>query len=61
MEAHGGSNSRAAVLWTSAIFDGRAEITGEGRGQRIHYMDSGKSYKYSDPEEKVRAELFAEA
>ena len=43
-----------------AIADGHAEITGEGRTQRIHYIDADHSERYSDPEEKVRAELWAE-
>ena len=43
-----------------AIADGHAEIASEGRGQRIRYEAADKSYKYSDPEEQVRAELWAE-
>ena len=43
-----------------AITDGQAEITGEGRTQRIHYSHEAHSERYSDPEEKVRAELWAE-
>ena len=43
-----------------AIADGQAEITGEGRNERIHYIAADHSERYSDPEEKVRAELWAE-
>ena len=43
-----------------AIADGHAEITGEGRSQRIRYVAAGRSERWSDPEEKVRAELWAE-
>ena len=43
-----------------ALDDGHAEITGEGRNERIHYVAAGRSERWSDPEEKVRAELWAE-
>ena len=43
-----------------AIANGHAEITGEGRSQRIRYVAAGRSERWSDPEEKVRAELWAE-
>ena len=43
-----------------ALADGHAEITGEGRNERIHYISAGHSERWSDPEEKVRAELWAE-
>ena len=43
-----------------AILDGLAEISGEGRGARILYADAGRSERWSDPEEKIRAELWAE-
>lgn len=39
---------------------GQAEITGEGRNERIRYIAAGHSERWSDPEEKVRAELWAE-
>ena len=40
--------------------DGHAEIVGEGRNERIHYIVAGHSERWSDPEEKVRAEFWAE-
>ena len=43
-----------------AIADGHAEITGEGRGERIRYIAAGHSERWADPEEKVRAELWVE-
>ena len=43
-----------------AITDGHAKITGEGKMQRIHYLAAAHSERWSDPEEKVRAESWAE-
>ena len=43
-----------------ALADGHAEITGEGRNERIRYTAAGHSERWTDPEEKVRAELWAE-
>ena len=43
-----------------ALADGHAEITSEARTQRIHYVAADRSERYADPEEKVRAELWAE-
>ena len=43
-----------------AIADGHAELIGEGRTQRIRYIAADHSERWSDPEEKVRAELWAE-
>lgn len=43
-----------------AIEDGHAKLTGEGKTQRIHYIAADHSERYSDPEEKVRAEFWAE-
>ncbi len=43
-----------------AIADGYAENTGEGRNERIRYIPAGHSERWADPEEKVRAELWAE-
>ena len=43
-----------------AIQDGRATLSGEGRSERIHYVAVNHSERWSDPEEKVRAELWAE-
>ncbi len=43
-----------------ALDDGHAEITGGGRNERIHYIAAEHSERWSDPEEKVRAEFWAE-
>ena len=43
-----------------ALNDGHVEITGEGRIERIRYVAADHSERWSDPEEKVRAELWAE-
>ena len=43
-----------------AIQDGHAEIVGEGRNERIRYIAAAHSERCSDPEEKVRAEFWAE-
>ena len=43
-----------------ALDDGHARIVGEGRNERILYVAVGHSERWSDPEEKVRAELWAE-
>ena len=43
-----------------ALEDGRVKLTGEGRNQRIHYVSVGHSERWSDPEEKIRAEYWAE-
>ena len=43
-----------------AISEGLAEIVGDGRGARIRYAAADRSERWTDPEEKVRAELWAE-
>jgi type I restriction enzyme M protein len=43
-----------------ALADGHAKLTGEGKTERIHYLAVGHSERWSDPEEKVRAEYWAE-
>src|SRR2546430_14088693 len=43
-----------------AIADGLAEITGEGKNERIYYKAADHTERWSDPEEKVRAEFWAE-
>ncbi len=43
-----------------ALADGHAEIAGEGRGERIYYHAAGHSERWADPEEQVRARLWAE-
>lgn len=43
-----------------ALQSGLAEITRQGRAERIRYLPADFSDRWSDPEEKVRAELWAE-
>ena len=43
-----------------ALADGHARLIGEGRNERIEYVAASHSERWVDPEEKVRAELWAE-
>ena len=43
-----------------ALKDGLAELKGEGKSEKITYVAVKHTEKYSDPEEKVRAEFWAE-
>lgn len=43
-----------------AINEGHARIAGEGRSRRIEYLAIGRSERLGDPEERVRAEYWAE-
>ena len=43
-----------------ALYDKRAELIGEGKSERIRYVAAGRSERWTDPEEKVRSELWAE-
>ena len=43
-----------------ALKDGHADIVDEGKKQRIIYRAVDHSERYSDPEEQVRAEFWAE-
>ena len=43
-----------------ALQDGYAEIVDEGKKHRIIYKAVNHSERYSDPEEQVRAEFWAE-
>lgn len=43
-----------------AIEKGYAKITGEGKSKKITYVAVNYTDRYSDPEEKVRAEFWAE-
>ena len=52
--------ARGNTYLSRALADGHAEITGESRNERIRYVAAGHSERWSDPEEKVRAEFWAE-
>ncbi len=43
-----------------AIINGLVRFTGEGKTERIHYIAAEHSERWVDPEEKVRAEFWAE-
>src|ERR1017187_4874226 len=43
-----------------AFADGHLKLTGEGKTERINYVAADHSERWSDPEEKVRAEFYAE-
>ena len=49
-----------ATYLEHAFADGHAELRGEGKNERIQYVATDHSERWSDPEEKVRAELWAE-
>ncbi len=42
------------------LADGHAELTGEGKQQKIRYIAADHTERYADPEEQVRAEFWAE-
>ncbi len=44
----------------SALKDGHAQLTGEGKQQKIVYVAVNHGERYADPEEQVRAEFWAE-
>jgi hypothetical protein len=43
-----------------AIDDGIVELSGEGKSERILYVNANHFERWADPEQKVRAEFFAE-
>lgn len=43
-----------------AFAEGMVELVGEGRAERIHFKAADHSERWADPEEKVRAEFYAE-
>ena len=43
-----------------AFADGHLKLTGEGKAERVHYVVANHSERWNDPEEKVRAEFYAE-
>ena len=43
-----------------ALADGHVQFSGEGRNERVYYVAAEHSGRYSNPEEKVVAELWAE-
>lgn len=54
------SESQEKTYLQRAIEDGLANFTGEGKTERIHYAAASHTERWADPEEKVRAEFWAE-
>jgi type I restriction enzyme M protein len=54
------SESAKHSLTEHAVRNGLAEIIGEGRSERIRYVAANHTERWADPEEKVRAEFWAE-
>ncbi len=49
-----------STFFERAFNDGHVKFSGEGRAERIHYVAANHSERWADPEEKVRAEFWAE-
>ena len=47
-------------LFDRALKDGHIELFGSGSKERIRYIASGFSDRFADPEETVRAQVYAE-
>src|SRR2546430_973972 len=43
-----------------ALADGHVQFSGEGKTERICYVAARHSERWADPEEKIRAEFWAE-
>ncbi|HML76219.1 MAG TPA: restriction endonuclease subunit M [Anaerohalosphaeraceae bacterium] len=54
------SETQYSRFFAKALSDGHVKITGEGKTQRIVYIAVNHNERFSDPEEKVRAEFWAE-
>ena len=48
------------TYFEQAVKDGHAQLSGEGRNERVTYFAVNHTERYPDPEEKVRAEFWAE-
>ena len=53
-------NDKQPPYLKQAIADGLVKFTGEGKTERIQYVTAAHSERWADPEEKVRAEFWAE-
>lgn len=54
------NNNLQPPFLKQAIADDLVKFTGDGKSERIHYLSAGHSERWADPEEKVRAEFWAE-
>ena len=52
--------SHETTFLERAITDGHARFSGEGKNERIIYVNANHSERWADPEEKIRAEFWAE-
>jgi len=43
-----------------ALADGHVKFSGEGKTERVHYLVANHSERWTDPEEKVRTDFWAE-
>ena len=48
------------TFFERAFNEGHVKFSGEGRTERVHYVAANHSERWADPEEKVRAEFWAE-
>ncbi len=53
-------NEDETTFFERALIDGYAKFSGEGKTERVHYVAANHSERWADPEEKVRAEFWAE-
>jgi type I restriction enzyme M protein len=53
-------NNPTKSYFDKAIDDGHLRLDQSGRFERVHYVAVSRSERWSDPEEKVRAEFYAE-
>ena len=54
------STTSAPTFLERAVAEGHARFSGEGKNERIVYVNAQHSERWADPEEKVRAEFWAE-
>ena len=54
------SNVSNKTFLQRATEDGLVKFSGEGKNERIHYLAAKHAERWADPEEKVRAEFWAE-
>ena len=54
------SDTTDTTFLQRALDDGHVKFSGEGKTERIHYIAANHSERWADPEEKIRAEFWAE-
>ncbi len=53
-------NETKTTFLQQALTDGHVTFSGDGKTERIHYAAASHSERWADPEEKIRAEFWAE-